>query len=608
MRTFRSVPAVKAGLFLTLFFALALFTACTKVNNSAGNSSEPTPTVTPEGPTSTPTPTVRLDVSQIDYSKAEVVGDAPEFSRPGSFYEEGFELIIRTEKPCVIYYTENGREPDTSASSIRYEGPISVEATSGDYPKACVIKAKAFYEDGTVSPTAAHTYFVAEGITTRFTDSSEKLFIVSLIGEHGDFLGGPSGILYRENYKTRGDASERPAHIEILDAAGNLVVSQFGGVRVYGAYSRRNEVKSLKLFARKSYGSGIGKFKYDFFGTPTTAGETVNSYDKLVLRSYGNDWQFAFLRDELNQRLIAKSGFPFYEAVVPAIVYLNGSFYNFVWMHESYCDTYFKQKFPSETLRGNFVVIGGTETKKSPDADENDVGECEEFNAAYDELIKLDLTDDANFRKLTEFLDVENYLDYYAFNVFVCNADWPHNNYKVFRYYADESGLYGEGVYDGRWRCLPHDMDYCYNIYSSPNECTANVNYIKKKLTKVGDQRYSPLFTNLIAREDCRNYFIKKYMSLVNGAFSVQSVNEELDAMAAEQGRELEPYIESMKKTYNTGGWGWGGGSIWTSLDNVKNSRNNIRNYVTERVQLAVSQLAEAFDLTEAEVNAIARN
>jgi hypothetical protein len=38
-------------------------------------------------------------------------------------------------------------------------------------------------------------------------------------------------------------------------------------------------------------------------------------------------------------------------------------------------------------------------------------------------------------------MDVENYLEYFAMNIYIGNEDWPHNNYRLYRYYpADGEG------------------------------------------------------------------------------------------------------------------------------------------------------------------------
>ncbi len=275
------------------------------------SASTPTPTKKPK-PTATPTP-------RPTYAPGTVLGKAPTLSQKDYFYNSSISVSVTAEKKGTIYYTTDGSEPTTG--SKKYTGPITVSASGGSTPKATVLRVKAFYTDGSESPTAVHTYFVGSQISSRFTT-----LVFSVSGNPADLTKGPNGILYGKNYEKRGKGSERAVYLEVFNKNGAPVISQYSGVRVYGGASRQNEVKSLKLFARKSYGSGIGKFKYNFFNNKNNSGAYIASYDKLVLRSYGNDWQFAYLRDEMCQRLAVKAGFPITESVVPAVVFLKGEY------------------------------------------------------------------------------------------------------------------------------------------------------------------------------------------------------------------------------------------------------------------------------------------
>ena len=589
-----------------LAISAALIAALLLGGCDGGGGGSDRPTVVPDDVS--PIPTVTKEVSATPSPTAtpvplDKVGVAPSFSEERYFCEQAFDLTITAAAPDgVLYYTTDGSEPDPEDSrTLRYEGPIRVFASGGNYPDAFTVKARAYYADGTVSPTAVHTYFVAAGITTRFTNSSEQMLVVSLIGDSADIFDAPNGILYDKNYKKRGDESERPIHAEILDAAGNLMISQYCGVRVYGGVSRNAVVKSLKLFARKSYASGIGRFKSDLFGSTDINGDPIASYDKIVLRNFGNDWQFGFLRDELNHRLLEDAGYPFYEAVRPAVVYLNGEFYTFVWMHESYCDSYLKKKCPDDTKKGEFVVIGGGETEKIPDADKNDTAECREFNLMYASVARKDYTQDENYEKLCQFIDVENYLDYIAYNAYICNFDWPHNNYKAFRYYADEGGEYGEGIYDGRWRFLPHDMDYSTDLYSNNRECSPDTDSIRRLLSY--GMRHAPLFSSLMKRTECRDYFIRRILFLMNGALSYEHVCAVVDEMSKEQGVEIPYYIESMAERFNLTGWGTD--VIWASPEYTEITRLELRNFFFERKNYMLESLSNNFRLDIDEILAM---
>ncbi len=540
----------------------------------------PTPT---KKPTATPTPT-----KAPQYAPGTIMGNAPTLSETGYFYTKAFSLTIKAEKAGTIYYTLDGTEPTTS--SKKYSSALTISASSGDMPKATIIRAKAFYDDGSESPTVVHTYFVSSNITSRF-----NTYIFSITGNPADLTKGPNGILYGENYKQRGDASEREIYVEALTSSGKVMFSQYAGVRVYGGASRANQVKSLKLFARKSYDPNFGKFKYNLFDSTDTSGKIIKSYDKLVLRSYGNDWCFAFVRDELNQRLADKAGYASTEAVMPAVVYLNGSYYNFVWLHESYCDAYFKKKFPANGKNGEFVVIGGSDQKKYHDEDENDVKECNEFNDAYNRFITLDLTDDTNFAELETFMDVEDYLDFFAFNLYIANFDWPNNNYKCYRYYPAKGEAAGTGVYDGRWRFLLHDMDFSYNIYDD-GKTTYYTNSLKQVMDP-GNDRYSPLFTLLMQRQETRDYFVAKILELADGALSYSSVNSELNTMTGLQKKELGIYIPYVCKKINN--------EWWPSEDFRNGSLQNIRDFAKNRKNSFISHMSDCFGMTEDEILAL---
>lgn len=556
--------------------------APTQTVPSGSPTEKPTPTATakPAKPTATPTP-------RPSYAPGTILGKAPTFSHKDSFYNSAISVSITAEKAGTIYYTTDGSEPTTR--SKKYVGAITVPAAGGNTPKATVLRAKAFYTDGSESPTAVHTYFVGSQISSRFST-----LVFSISGDPADLTSAPDGILYGSNYEQRGRESERAIYLEVFNKNGSPVISQYSGVRVYGGASRANAVKSLKLFARKSYGSDIGKFKYNFFNNTNASGSYIASYDKLVLRSYGNDWQFAYLRDEMCQRLAAKAGYPITESVVPAVVYLNGEYYNFVWLHESYCDAFFKQKFNGTGKKGEFIVLEGGEMYKSADEDdETETQAKEQYHSTYWSLAQKDLTVESNYKKLTDFIDVENYLDYYAFNIYINNWDWPNNNYKLYRYYTGKGESYGTGVYDGRWRYLLHDTDYSFGLYGQDLTQAEYDNLAR--IMDPNDNRYSPLFDSLMKRKDCREYFVKKILELSSGALSYSSVNSMLSTMTGLQKKELSIYMSYLSQKYN----------CWTNEWATKDALEQIRTFAKNRPDLMISMLSKHLGMTEEEIRAL---
>lgn len=499
------------------------------------------------------------------------VDNSPVFSLDDTFYPCSIKVDLLTATNAEIYYTLDGSEP-TKESSLFSES-ILFECEKSDFPTAHTVKAKAFYADGTESAVSVHTYFCAKNVDERFSTA-----IFSITADPALLTEGPDGILYGDNHELRGSESEREIHLQAWDKSGNEILSQYCGIRIYGGASRESSIKSFKLFARKRYASGIGSFKTDIFQTPVedSSGDIIAKYDKLVLRNSGNDFQFAFIRDELSQTLAMQAGFTDYEAVVPAVCYVNGEYYGFFWLHENYCDDYFKNKYPNENAQGEFMILEGTETGKDVEEGDETAPFAEEFNAMYESFSAMDLTDEANYSSLCEFMDVENYLDYYAFNIYINNKDWPQNNYKCYRYFPLEGESGYDGVYDGRWRFLLHDMDYTYGMYEQ-TEVMANYNNIGQIL-KEGSERYSPLFEKLMHRSDSREYFTAKINELASGVLSEQNIVDTLNAMSSMRYFEQNYYYEHIENKRNEGAH-----DLWTYAGHLTGYVQLIKDFAAQR-------------------------
>lgn len=496
------------------------------------------------------------------------------------FFSQDVKLKIDFPEGTRVFYTTNGKEP--SGSSTEYTEPIELKAAKGDFPNCLVLKVKAYYADGSKSEVITHTFFAQKQMDSRF-----ETVIFSISGDPNDLTNESTGILAGDNAQQRGQESERAVYIEAINSDGSVIFEQGAGIRPYGGASRGSSIKSMKLFARKEYDPYHGKFELNVFETIGTNGGVLSEYDKLVLRNYGNDLQFAFVRDELNQRLAAQAGYTDVEAVVPAVVYLNGKYYGLFYLHESYCDDFFKDKYGG-SKDGHYEVLEGNELHKSEnDDDVENVEAAEEFNFMYNYFAYADMTVEMHFDELCAFMDVENYLQYYAYNIYINNNDWPQNNYKCYRYYAAEGEAYGKGETDGRWRFLFHDMDFSMGLYDS-NETIASYNNLKHIMNSK-DDRYSPLFTNLMQREDCRQFFLDEMDRLMNGTLSEDNINAMLDSMLAEREGEMIYFFEHLEQLKKTDD------SIWIWYEGYLERTDNIRKFAKERKAYMEKFLKEQF-------------
>lgn len=516
------------------------------------------------------------------------------FVQQDYFYKDTVFIEIVSDKPCKIYYTLDGSDPDRTKEL--YQDKIKL--TSGRETALYCIKAKGYYEDGTETDTIVHSYFVGKNVHKRF-----NTLIFSVISDPYNLYDYEYGILVegklrddfiRENpwknieppdpanYNMRGRESEREVYLEVLEPDGTAVISHKAGIRVYGGWSRASQQKSLKIYARKEYDSVNNKLRYEFFPDRRASsgdGTLITSFKRLVLRNCGNDNGFGFIRDELFHTLAGQAGYMDYEAVRPSALFINGEYRGHFWLHEVYCDEYFEDHYGDYT--GRFEILEGGETYKKVDEDEENSIIVSDYEKAYSYAYK-DLTDEKVYKQLCELIDVENYLSYYAFQIYIGNEDWPHNNYKVYRYYAAEGEEYREAPFDGKWRYLLHDLDYSFGIYGKDPSWDNLSKYVSRK----GNfKEEAPLFNQLMQRDDCREFFVKKTLDLINGAFAQDNFNRVLNELN-------ESRMNEQKRMYDKNLV-----ADWVQFNHLPDRIKQIKQFNTERLKYILNKYRVFFDL-----------
>lgn len=516
------------------------------------------------------------------------------FSLENSFHASTAELVLTAENAVDIYYTLDGTIPNENTE--KYQGPIRFTASKNTV--AYAVSARALYADGTWSDTAVRTYFVGETVEERY-----DTLIFSITTDPYNLYDHEYGILVKgklrddfllanpdaeidgttpANYLMRGRESERPIHLEVFTQNGELVLEQDAGVRVYGGWSRSNDMKSLKLFARKEYDEVNNKFRYPFFTTSMDGSEQlVDSFKRLVLRAYGNDINNAFIREELFQTLAKQAGYEA-KAVRPAAVYVNGAYFGAYYLTEPYHESYFEEHY--KKFDGVMEILEGTELEKQGESDGSNQYAVDDYQAMYEKYAYADLTDDTLYEELCEQVDVVNYIEHYAYQMYIGNEDWPHNNYKTYRYYAAEGEEYSdEAPFDGKWRYLLHDMDFSTGIYGTG----VTQRYLTELIGKPGSiAEGCPLFCQLMRRKDCQDIFIKKTLDLLNGVFRSAYFDEQMRIMHEER---LNEQLHSPESGHLET---WG-----TEISQVEKNMSNIKSYMAKRGNYVYMNLYAFFDL-----------
>ena len=469
------------------------------------------------------------------------------FSHDNHFLVEDTTIRLRSGfNNNNIFYTLDGSVP--TINSYRYENGI--ELIANEETKLYTIRAKVINERRE-SEVFTKSYFIGKNIAERF---NSLVFVIS--AEYDDLYGYDNGILipgrlrseYLEanpditnihpttpaNYNVRGRESERRAFLEVFEPNGKRVINQYITMRVSGNWSRANERKALRLFARVEENND-NVFKYPFFASRKTVknGQVVNNYRKLQLRKGGQDFRITFLRDVVAQQLALNAGITVSSNSRPAAVFINSEYYGFANLQELTEESFFESVFGSN--RSNYFIAGTTEhalwlLRGNPD-----------FNS---ELIRLRLLwenrsfkDEYIFNQINDAFDLDQFLFYYAFLMYTNNRDSIRNNFLIWKYSepTDLTIPLGSRSYlDGRWRPIINDFDISF----SPG----------LDMMCIGSQpcrRESAFLRALIQRNDMRYQFINNLLDFMNYYLSPETIINVIDKKYNESKNEIYYYINS---------------------------------------------------------------
>lgn len=496
------------------------------------------------------------------------------FSSPSGFYSNPLDLELRCPvEGATIYYTTDGTIPNEN--SIRYDAPLTLVNCSSepnrlsartDYAidtqyvpsepvnKANIIRAIAYFEDGTSSIVTNATYFIGIDRERLYGDAP----VISLItdplnlvdDEYGIFIMGKT---YRDwlaedpanaseeayrihgNFSNKGRDWERPVAFEYIPAEGKGISADMG-LRMKGASTRTYLQKSMRLIAREEYGTK--NIKYDLIPGNTKSDKSgeLTKYKSFVLRNGGNDNSFGKLRDPLIQSLVADRAFETQQST-PCVVYLDGEYWGLYALTEDYSDNYIENNYGVDS--NNVVIVKCAEIDEGTDED------FALYEELYNFIVNEDMSVAANYAKAQEMLDIPGLIDYCATALYIYNHDslFEDNNWSMWRVReADDATPWS----DGKWRMLLYDTEFSSGVYTNGKEFSEdNFSKVireaeKEDFERSDDLQLRDLFYSLYKNEEFRKDFILTLFDLRNFNFDKTRVGSALDEMSVAY-RKLAP-------------------------------------------------------------------
>ena len=438
------------------------------------------------------------------------------FSAQGGFYEEVFPLELYNYYPQNhIRYTTDGNQP--TAQSPLYEEalvldehlfsnadiytiincPIQDFYLPDSVQHCIVIRAAVFDEnDSCISGVRTNSYFIrALGCDTH------GLPAVSICADSLDLFDYETGIFvpgihhdpldpdWTGNYYQEGREWERLMNVEFYEQ-DNTGINQQAGLRTHGGNGRRLQQKCVKMYAREEYGKK--RFKHKFFETIP-----LNNFKHLVLKPFAASWNQSGVNDHICNQIASQLNI---EALAsrPVVLYLNGEYWGIYYIHERPDERYLEDHFGVDI--DNVNIINGW----NPNADH---GSVQNFRALFRWMETADLADADNYAFVSTKIDLDNFIDYQMFELFIENNDWPANNMRCWQ--ED----------DGKWRWIFFDGDAClcwmtFNAFD-------NAVYDGDNLWP-SNWRATLFFRKLMENDDFKLQFNTRFHELLGTTFSYE--------------------------------------------------------------------------------------
>lgn len=540
----------------------------------------------------------------IDDVDFEIGIPYPEFRKPGGVYAEPFELELRTAKNHQIYYTLDGSKP--TLKSTQYTEPIKISkevmlaqpmisnyqtsplrdafSFEPEEVKKAVTVTAASYIGGNFGTPLSYTYILDEELF------KSGLPVISLAMEPRDFFDEYGGIyvpgaMYEEdyfrtgNYFQKGRKHEKEGSMEFFHEDGSINFRQNIGVRINGSFTRSMPQKSLRIYPRSDYGQSRIYSKI-FEDLP------YYQFNLLVLRSSGNDNDSTLMRDGLMHELIKDRGLDV-QGYKPSIVLLNGEYWGIHNIREKFDENYIDIKY---NVKEQDLVMMSVYTKSGVHF-EMDVG-TEKDSMHYEDMItfvqKEDMTNDEHIAYIETLMDMDNFLEYVAYQVYYANTDSFANNLTVWR----KKGGYVPNApkgHDGRWRWIVFDLDWGmgYGLLGSNEDPIAH-NMLRFVLS---DDNAVVLFKNLMENEGLQKRFAETMLTLLQSNFEPNHIHAKIDELAAVIRPEIPQSI-----------------ARWENIESIEAWEENINvlhEFAEKRPDIIRSHLMSEFGLTKEQLEDI---
>ena len=339
---------------------------------------------------------------------------------PAGFYSELTIPVPAAVNGGEIRCTFNGSAP--TKNSWEFTEPYTVTKNT---PIRC-----AEFVDGEAVRMSSHTFFINEKVSMPVVAISvDSAFFRERYGNTSDCYG-------QNPYSCRipiMEEAEYPVHVEYFEKGSASVKKTWqidAGISLMGNYSRTYEKKPVAIKMKKQYEDG--RLKYSLFSTRPED----NKFKGFNLRNGGNRYVGDFVADPAMTSVVEGSSVD-YQRSRQVVVFYNGVYMGIHDLRERLNEHFVETNHGIDSKEVDMIKqVKDTVTANGGTADSyiqmlNFIGN-NHFNTDTSDATEAEKADQ-NYAYVQTLLDVGNYADYMAAQIYLRNGDWPSNNVRAWR-------------------------------------------------------------------------------------------------------------------------------------------------------------------------------
>ena len=481
---------------------------------------------------------------------------------PSGFYSSAITVSFPAGTRCE----QGGAEP--TANSPTVEQDLTINATAvlrcrtyavGSYPSEEIIRTYVFESQ----PSIAALFVTTDPLSMFSPDTG-----LYMTGNGASMMDPKKGANFWSN-------RELPVYVELFEPGSpkTPAFGVMGDYKISGQYSRAKEKKSFSITLREEYGDK--RLKYPLFPDYPE----LKKFKAFSLRNFGNNSGDDYVRDRIGTSMTEGLGVD-YQRGRYVVVYYNGKYYGVHDLRERNNEYYYETKYGLDA--SNIDLIDAQ--------NEAGAGSATDYKAMIDWLQSNELTNDANYQKIADQIDVDNYMNYMQAEMFVNNGDWPHNNMKKWRVASQKS----------KWKWFLYDVDFGFgagyntqnsNVFSYVTNANGTNGMGMGMMPGMGGQQqtsgsiseHTILMIRLLGNEGFKKAFINRFCVLLSMNFSADRLVKRIDELQSQVQAEVARDAEF---------WNYDAASMSSNLEKIKS-------FAQTRQQTIMSEMQQYFSLGE---------